>query len=313
MEKRPLGNTGILVSSMALGTMYFNTTVDGNTSIDIMDAYVNAGGQFVDTANMYASWLDGFTGGESEIIIGKWMVERRNRKDIFLSTKVGLPMKDVPESLNAELIINECENSLRRLQTDYIDLYFAHREDPATPVDETLEAFNKLVKQGKVRFLGVSNHATWRVVEANLIAEMNGWVDFCCAQYKFTYIRPRHGTRFDPQMAASEDLLEYCHQRGMGIMAYSPLMGGSYGNPDVPLWEQYTSADTNARVKAIRELAEALQVSVNQLVLAWLMQGKYKIIPLITSENPAQILENIDAGSIVLPEDQIHYLANISA
>jgi len=313
MKKRPLGQTGELVSALSLGTMYFNTLVNATDSMAIMDAYTAAGGSFIDTANMYASWLDGFIGGESEALIGKWMKDRKNRHTLFLSTKVGLPMKNVPESLDRKLIVKECENSLRRLQIDSIDLYFAHREDAQTPIEETLEAFTSLVKAGKVRHAGISNHSTWRVVEANVIAQTRGLIQFCCAQYKHTYIRPRHGTRFDPQMAASEDLLEYCFHKGISVMAYSPLMGGSYGNPDIPLWNQYESADTNARLDAIRGMAKESGIHVNKLVLAWLMQSKYQVIPIITAETVSQILENIDAINVELSGDQFNQLADVSA
>ena len=169
MKQIRLKNIEETISNMALGTMYFNTLVDGNSSKEILDYYFENGGNFIDTANMYVSWIDGFNGGESERLIGEWISERKNRDKLFISTKVGLPMKGVPAGLRKELIIQECENSLKRLNIDTIDLYFAHREDNETDLEETLEAFDILQRQGKIKHIGVSNHRSYRVAEANAI------------------------------------------------------------------------------------------------------------------------------------------------
>ncbi len=168
MKTIPLGNTHAKVSQICLGTMYFGSTITQDTAYAILNEYIQAGGYFFDTANKYASWIDGCAGGESEALIGRWMKERHYRDKVFIATKVGLPMPGVKKGLKASQIIAECEHSLQRLGTDSIDLYYSHADDRDTPLEETLEAFNRLVRDGKARFLGASNYLAWLMHHQNL-------------------------------------------------------------------------------------------------------------------------------------------------
>jgi aryl-alcohol dehydrogenase-like predicted oxidoreductase len=167
MNSVPLGNTGENVSALCLGAMYFGTRQNKKVSFNLLDQYFEFGGTFVDTANIYAHWIDGFKGGESETIIGEWMKERNNRDQVFIASKVGFGYQDVPSNLQTETIIKECEKSLRRLGVETIDIYYAHHDDRETPLEETLEAFLRLVDSGKVRFIGASNYLAWRLEEAH--------------------------------------------------------------------------------------------------------------------------------------------------
>jgi aryl-alcohol dehydrogenase-like predicted oxidoreductase len=167
MRTVPLGNTGVEVSAFCLGTMYLGSREDKATSYRLLDQYVEAGGSFLDTANTYARWMPGCAGGESETLLGAWMRERKNRSRLFVATKVGFAYPGVERGLRAHQIQTECEKSLQRLRTDTIDLCQAHVDDRNTPMEETLEAFDRLVRAGKVRFVGASNFAVWRLEEAH--------------------------------------------------------------------------------------------------------------------------------------------------
>jgi len=157
MKTVRLSNTGVAVSALCLGTDYYGSRIDPKTAYQLLDQFVDAGGTFVDTSNIYACWIPGFVGGESETTIGKWMHERRNRARMFIATKVGFSYPGATGGLRANEIERECEKSLKRLQIDAIDLYYAHCDDRQTPLEEILEAFNQLVQAGKVQFIGASN------------------------------------------------------------------------------------------------------------------------------------------------------------
>ncbi|MFF2447405.1 aldo/keto reductase [Neobacillus sp. NPDC058068] len=312
MEQIKLKNVDETVSRMALGTMYFHTLVESKKSKEILDFYVDQGGNFIDTANMYVSWIKGFEGGESERLIGEWMADRKIRDQMFLSTKVGLPMKDVPAGLKKDLIIRECENSLRRLKVDTIDLYFAHREDNETDLEETLEAFDILQRQGKIKYIGVSNHRSFRVAEANTISHLKGYPRFTFAQYRYSYLRPKPGTPFesldDTRMHATEDLLDYINQNDMNFMCYQTLLSGAYSNGDRSFPPEYIGPDSDERLKVLREVTEETGATINQVVLAWSMQNKMKAVPLISGSSIQQIKENIEACQIELSPEQIQRL-----
>jgi len=312
MQTVPLGKTGVRVSVFCLGTMYFGTRTDWETSWQILDHYVEQGGFFLDTANIYARWVPGFRGGESETLLGAWMKERGNRQKIFLATKVGFEMPGVERGLRAVQIQAECEKSLRRLQTDYIDLYYAHVDDPHTPLEETLEAFHCLVQVGKVRFIGASNFRAWRLEECRWVSMTHKWSEYCCIQQRYTYLRPKPGASFDPQIAANEDLLEYCTARGLTLLAYSPLLGGAYVRPDRPIPPQYHGPDTEARLRALRELASKKGITVNQLVLAWMIHSTPPVIPLVAGSTLAQMEENYKALEVKLCGEEVEWLNGVS-
>src|SRR5580693_6798802 len=196
MEKLRLGRSNLEVSALAFGTDLIGTKIDRTASFALFDFYYGKGGNFLDTANFYASWLPGFQGGESETTIGAWMKERGNRNEMVVSSKLAFDYPGSAGGLSAGEIERECERSLRRLQTDRIDLYYAHRDDPETPLDETMEAFHRLIAAGKVRAIGASNLSVWRIAETNMLAELRGWSQYCAIEQRFTYLRPRYGANF---------------------------------------------------------------------------------------------------------------------
>lgn len=315
MRTLPLGNTGVDVSALCLGAMYFGTRQDERASYGLLDQYVAAGGSFIDTANIYAHWVEGYRGGESETVLGRWMQARSNRNELFLASKVGFELPGVERGLRAAQIEAECEKSLRRLGVETIDLYYAHVDDRKTPLEETMAAFDRLVTAGKVRFIGASNYRAWRLEQAHWVAKTNNWPAFCCVQQRYTYLRPKPGADFDPQLFANEDLLDYARARrhDFTLLAYSALLGGAYARDDRPVPEQHAGPDTDARLRALREVAEEVGATVNQVVLAWMLRSDPPVLPLIAASSEAQLAENIGALDVKLSADQMQRLNEAGA
>ena len=184
MNTVPLGRSGVNVSALCLGAMYFGSRTDNETSWQLLDQYTEAGGSFIDTANIYARWVPGCSGGESETLLGEWMRERTNREQLFIASKVGFEYPGVERGLPAWRIEEECDKSLKRLGIDTIDLYYAHVDDRQTSQEETLEAFNTLVSSGKVRLIGGSNFLAWRLEDAAWISRTRKWAEYCCVQQR---------------------------------------------------------------------------------------------------------------------------------
>jgi aryl-alcohol dehydrogenase-like predicted oxidoreductase len=293
--------------------MYLGSREGKDVSYSLLDQYEAAGGSFIDTANIYAHWIPGGKGGESEILLGQWLKERGNRQQIFLASKVGFEYSEQERGLTARQIELEAEKSLRRLGVDTIDLYYAHCEDRNTPLEETMEAFNRLVQAGKVRFIGASNYLAWRLEKAYWVSQTNGWAKFCCIQQRHTYLRPGPGTTFEPQIAANEDLLDLCRSEGVTLLAYSALLSGAYTREDRPVPEQYRGPDTDARLAALQAVAKETGFSPNQVILAWMMQGNPAVLPLIAASTGAQLQENIDALNLRLTAEQLARLNTAGA
>ena len=309
MKKIPLSQTGVEVSCLCLGTLRFGTRNSYEQADELMDMYVEAGGSFIDTANCYDQWCDRGKGGESEVTIGRWLRDRGIREQLFIATKVGFGYGDVPDGLAASTIIAECENSLRRLGIDRIDLFYAHKDDPNTPLAETLSAFNQLIKDGKIRFFGASNYLAWRLADADAIAAQKGWSSFTCVEQRFTYLRPHSGADFGPQQIADRNLMTYCDARGKTILPYTPLLRGAYVRSDRPIPSPYLSSDTDARLAVLREVATELGATPNQVVLAWMMHRQPPLLPIFSARNPQQMEENLGALDLVLSAKQMERLS----
>jgi len=313
MKTTLLGNTGIKVSALCLGTMHFGSRDTEETSYQLLDQYVEAGGTFLDTANIYSFWIPGSVGGESEVLLGKWMKKRRNRSQMFVATKVGFAYPGVEQGLRAHQIEAECEKSLKRLGIETIDLYYAHIDDRNTPMEETMEAFDRLVQAGKVRFIGASNFSAWRLEEARWVGQTHRWAEYCCIQQRYSYVRPNPGGRFDPQIAANEDLLDYCRTRGITLLAYSPLLGGAYTRADRSFPEQCLGPDTDGRLAVLKSVANEFGATANQVVYAWMMQSEPSVIPLLAASTAEQMQENLGALDIELSSEQMDRLNSACA
>ncbi|HWG85489.1 MAG TPA: aldo/keto reductase, partial [Deinococcales bacterium] len=221
METRRLGRTGLKVSAIALGSMQFGWTADEEKSFAIMDAFREAGGTLIDTADIYSKWAPGNPGGVSEEVIGRWMAARGNREEIVLATKVrGLMGENhLHKGLNRRHIRWACEQSLKRLQTDYIDLYQVHWVDRDTPIEETLDALTQLVRDGLVRYIGASNFPAWRLMESLWVSDKRNLARFDSLQPDYSLAQPARAN-FERELAQA------CLAHGIGVIPYSPLAGG---------------------------------------------------------------------------------------
>ncbi|MFB6139107.1 MAG: aldo/keto reductase [Halosimplex sp.] len=311
MENVALGTTGESVSPLCLGAMYFGSRTDPETSRAILDRYYEAGGRFVDTANIYATWVDGYDEPESEPFLGDWMAERGNREELFLATKVGFEYGDVPKSLDPDLIEREVEKSLDRLGTDYVDLLYAHVDDRDTPLAETMEAFDRLVESGKVRHLGASNYYGWRLARANTIAEERGLTPFSCTQPRYSYLVPHRYSDFDRQRPATDELVSYCDDEGLTMLPYSPLLGGCYGRDDRRIPERYVTTENRLKMDAVEAVADRHGVSGNQVVLAWMTRRDPPTIPVIGCSTVDQLEENLGALDLDLADHELERLDGI--
>lgn len=323
MKTVDFARTGTQVSSLCLGCMYFGTKNDEESSFALLDQYYERGGRFLDTANNYAFWVSGGLGGESESLLGRWMKARRNRGEIFLATKVGARPTTpdgglaAAEGLRRDVILRAVEESLSRLGTDHIDLYYAHIDQRTTPLEETLEALDRLVKQGKVRYLGCSNMAAWRIAEARTLSRLRGFAPYRCVQRWHSYLRPRPGTGgievpeagFTFQNNVDDELIDYCKANDdFMIVAYSALLLGAYTRSDRPLPEKFVGADSDARLRVLHDVTKETGSTPNKVVLAWLRQGKTPVIPIIAASTRAQLQENLDSLDLVLSDEQMQRL-----
>ncbi|MCP5119874.1 MAG: aldo/keto reductase [bacterium] len=304
MRKLRLGSSDVEVSVLCLGTDSIGSRIDRDTSFRLMDLYAEKGGAFIDTANFYAAWLEGCQGGESETTIGRWMKERGNRDRMVVASKLGFDYPGCDGGLSAAEIERECEKSLGRLETDRIDLYYAHRDDAATPLEETMEAFDRLVRAGKVRAIGASNLKVWRIAEADTVSRVNGWTQYCAVEQRHTYFRPRHGADFGPQICINDDLQDYCRSRNLTMVAYSILLQGAYTREDRPVPAQYAGPEADDRLETLRAVAAETGATLNQVIIAWMLEGNPPMVAIIAGSQPEQLAENIAALDITLSADQ---------
>jgi len=219
MKYKKFGNTGLEVSVICLGTMQFGWSTDEKTSFKILDKFFEEGGNFIDTADVYSRWVEGNPGGVSERIIGKWMKSRNVREGIVLATKVRGRMWEGPngEGLSRKHIMKAVEDSLRRLQTDYIDLYQVHWPDWDTPLEETLRALDDLVRDGKVRYIGASNYPAWYLIKVLWISDKYGL-------HRFESIQPQYSLVYREEF--EKELMHLAEDQKLAVIPYSPLAGG---------------------------------------------------------------------------------------
>jgi len=317
MNYRQMGRTGLKVSELCLGTMQWGWSADEAASVAVMDAFVEAGGNFVDTADIYSRWAEGNPGGVSEAIIGRWMKARGNRDQVVLATKVRGRMWDGPngEGLSRLHIVKACEDSLRRLQTDYIDLYQSHWFDAEAPVEETMEAFDLLVRQGKVRYLGCSNTPAWRLMHALWASDKRNLARYDALQPHYNLV---HRAEFE------RELKEICTTFGLGVIPYSPLAGGfltgKYRRNGVPaslraesVRNRYMHEKGFRVLAALDAIAAARRLTVLQVALAWQLNLPYVTAPIVGANSPAQLQESLGACGVALDAEEMRRLGEAGA
>jgi aryl-alcohol dehydrogenase-like predicted oxidoreductase len=305
MKKLKLGSSEVEVSALCIGSDAIGSKVDRETSFRLFDRFREAGGAFIDTANFYSAWAPGCVGGEAETTIGHWMKDRGCRSEMAIASKLGFDYPGCDGGLTAAEIERECEKSLRRLQTDRLDLYYAHRDDPATPLEETMRAFDRLIRAGKVRAIAASNLPVWRIAEANAFSRLQGLAGYCAVQQRYTYFRPRHGADFGPQICINDDLKSYCRAKGMTLIGYSVLLQGAYTREDRPVPAQYAGPDAQARLEVLRQVAAEAGATLNQVIIAWLRQSDPPVLPIIAASRLEQLNEILAALDLTLSPDQV--------
>ncbi len=315
MKYQRLGSSGLKVSELCLGTMTFGHQCDEKTSFAIMDQVAENGVTFIDTADCYPIPLSLETAGRTEEIVGKWLRDKRDR--FVLATKCRIEVGPGPNDsgLSRKHILHAVEQSLRRLQTDYIDLYQAHSPDPETPLEETLDAFDTLVRQGKVRYLGLSNFPAWQVALTLGISAQHGWS-------KIVSVQPRYNVIF---REIENGLLPLCRDQNLGVMAYNPLAGGfltgryqslekepppetrfTLGGPTGKTYRQRYWHE--AQLEAVNDLQQLMKQNGRSLItasVAWVLAQKGVTCAIIGASKPEQLKATLAAVDFELTEQEV--------
>jgi aryl-alcohol dehydrogenase-like predicted oxidoreductase len=310
-----LGRTGLEVTPLCFGGNIFGWTVDERSSFEVLDTYVEAGGNFIDTADVYSAWVHGHRGGESETVIGTWMRARQNRQKMIIATKVGMLNTEGRRSvLTRAHILQAVEDSLRRLQTDYIDLYFAHADDERTPLEETLGAFAELVQAGKVRTLGASNYTAERMRQALRICENQNYPRYEVQQPFYNLVS---------REAYEGDLQEFCVEQQVSVVTYSSLASGFLSGKyrqgaDMPktlrassVQQRYWNERNFALLARLDKVAARLHATPGQVALAWLLTRPGVTAPIASATTPPQIRELMGALSLQLDHEALATLEQL--
>jgi len=306
--------------------MQFGWSADETTSHAILSSYVDAGGNLIDTADCYSVWAPNNPGGMSEQIIGRWLKATGNRDRVLVATKVRAAMgqdfsegDDHPlqrEGLSRRWILRACEDSLRRLQVDFIDLYQAHYIDPRTPIEETLSAFTDLVRKGHVRYIGCSNFSAWRLMEALWASDKHGYESFVSIQPEYSLVAPVRAN-FERELAP------VCLKYGIGVLPYSPLAGGFLTgkyrrNQALPSGvrvdgnKQRMSKQNFDLVEKLIEIAQRHDSTPTRVALAWLLAQPFVSAPIIGANNTGQLADSMGATALGLSEEEIGEISDVA-
>lgn len=315
MDTRYLGRTGMKVSPLCLGAMTFGRETSEAESFQMLDRFVEVGGNFIDTADVYSQ-------GVSEEILGRWLAGKR-RDDYVIATKVRWPMGDGPNDLglSRKHIVSAVEASLRRLNTDYIDLYQLHRWDPGTPLDETLSTLDQLVKSGKVRYIGASNFLGWQLQKAIDLSRRAGWEQFVCLQPLYNML----------DRGIEWELIAVCQNEGLGVIPWSPLRGGwlsgkYHRGMTAPVsgtrideaakrgwgeaWDKYDNERTWTVIDALFEIAQAVGKTPAQVALNWVMHRPGITAPIIGARTMRHLEDNLGAAGWKLGDEHMARLTD---
>lgn len=315
MQRRKLGRSGLEVAPLAFGGNVFGWTADEQTSFKLLDAFVASGFNLVDTADVYSRWAPGNSGGESETIIGRWLKRSGDRDKIIIATKVGMEMAPDKKGLSKSYILRSAEDSLRRLQTDRIDLYQSHQDDLETPQEETLEAYAQLIKEGKVRAIGASNFSAERLARALQVSEENGLP-------RYESLQPLYNL-YD-RAAYEEQLEPLCRQKKVGVISYYSLASGFLTGKYRSEADLSKSArgqgvkkylnDRGMRIlRALDEVARQYETSPASVSLAWLIARPSITAPIASATSREQLEDLVAAAKLELSPSAIEQLDQASA
>ena len=312
MKKQALGRSGLEIAPLVFGGNVFGWTADEATSFDLLDRFTGRGFNAIDTADVYSAWAPGLSGGESETVMGKWLARRGRRDDLVIMTKVG--SLEGRKGLSASNIAAAVEDSLRRLQTDYLDVYFAHIDDDTVPLEETIEAFSRLVDAGKVRTMGASNYNAGRLREALGISQDKGLS-------RYEVIQP--GYNLYDRASYESELAGVVREEGLGVVAYFALaagfLTGKYnskadleGAARAGMLEGYFDERGMRLLDALRKVAGDLDATPAQVALAWLM-SRPNVVPIASATSLQQLDDILGAAELDLPKDALDTLDQASA
>lgn len=315
MKTRKLGKSGLEVSPICLGGNVFGWTADEPASFAILDAFVDAGFNFVDTADVYSRWVPGHKGGESEIVLGNWFKRGGNRKKVILATKVGIELAPDKKGLSKAYILREVEDSLTRLQTDYIDLYQSHIDDATVPLEETLGAYQQLIQQGKVRAIGASNYSAARLAESFNVSKQHDLPRYECLQPHYNlYERAGYEKELGP----------VCEQAGIGVIPYfalaSGFLTGKYRSendlakgPRGQMVKKYLDERGFRILAALDQVATKLHSTPGKVAIAWLIARPSITAPIASATSVEQLHDLVDAANLQLDADSMAALNQASA
>jgi aryl-alcohol dehydrogenase-like predicted oxidoreductase len=315
MKTRKLGGSGLEVSPVCLGGNVFGWTADEPTSLAILDAFVGAGFNFVDTADVYSRWVPGHKGGESETVLGNWFKRSGKRKSVILATKVGIELAPEKKGLSKAYILREVEDSLQRLQTDYIDLYQSHIDDASAPLDETLEAYDQLIKQGKVRAIGASNYTGARLTEALAVSKQENLPRYQCLQPHYNLYE---------RAGYEKDLEPVVLKEGIGVIPYfalaSGFLTGKYRSendlakgPRGQMVKKYLDERGFRILAALDEVSASLGSTPGKVAIAWLIARPSITAPIASATSVDQLKDLVDAANLHLDAAAIKTLNEASA
>ncbi|HEX2753504.1 MAG TPA: aldo/keto reductase [Alphaproteobacteria bacterium] len=316
MEKRKLGASGLEVYPLCFGGNVFGWTIDQTQSFPLLDAFVDAGFNFIDTADVYSVWKPGNQGGESETIIGEWFKQSGKRDKVVIATKVGMALSPEKKGLAGKYIMQAVEDSLTRLQTDYIDLYQSHTDDETVPLEETLGAYQKLIAQGKVRAIGASNYSGARLAEAVKIAKENNLPVYQSLQPEYNIYDRR---KFE------EELAPVCLKEGIGVISYYSLargfLSGKYRTENDlgkstrgdSVKKNYFNERGFRILNALDGVAAQASATQAQVALAWLMTRPGITAPIASATSLDQLDDMIKSAHLKLSEDALDKLEHASA
>jgi aryl-alcohol dehydrogenase-like predicted oxidoreductase len=315
MDYRQLGASGLSVSPICLGGNVFGWTADERTSFSILDAWLDAGFNFIDTADVYSRWAPGHSGGESETVIGKWLKQGGRRDKVVIATKVGFDMGEGRSGLSAKWIAQSIEDSLRRLNVEQIDLYQAHKDDEATPLEETLEAFAKLVEAGKVRAIGASNYTAARLLEALQVSKRLGVP-------RFESLQPLYNL-YD-RAVFEKDLQPLCVKEGIGVISFYAIaagfLTGKYRTPEdaaksargANTVKKYLNDRGLKILAALDEASKLTGAPAARIAIAWVMAQPGITAPIASASNLEQLQEITQAAQLKLDEQGLALLGRAS-
>jgi aryl-alcohol dehydrogenase-like predicted oxidoreductase len=315
MRSRELGNSGLQVGPLAFGGNVFGWTADEPTSFRLLDAFVAAGFNLIDTADVYSRWAPGHQGGESETILGRWLSQSGKRSQVVIATKVGMEMGPAEKGLSRAYILRAAERSLQRLQTDCIDLYQSHADDEATPLEDALGAFAELIKQGKVRAIGASNYSAGRLARALQVSQASGLPRYECLQPLYNLY----------DRAPFEEALEpLCVKQGLGVITYFSLaagfLTGKYRSeadlsqsPRGAKVKNYLNARGQRILRALNEVARRCNATPARVAFAWLLARPSVTAPIASATSLEQLNDLVEATRLELDAGTVGQLNEASA